>query len=449
MKQLTLITTDWVDDRPAYSEQQLSFQPDAEGIEKDLVTLYPGMKYQRIYGFGGALTESAGYVLAQMPEESRQEILSAYYGKDGLGYTWARTHIDSCDFSLGYYEAMGRAEDTSLQGFSLQAAEKYVLPLIRQANTAAGKPLAMMMTPWSPPAFMKSNKVRNQGGKLLEEYYPLWAEYICRYIKEYQSQGVDVQLLSLQNEPKAAQTWDSCLFTAEEEREYIRRYLAPALKAHGLEQVGIIIWDHNKERVFERAEEVIQDAEMQQLVAGVAVHWYSGDHFESLAMVREKFPDKRIVFSEACVEYNVIADQNQLGNAQMYAHDLIGDLNNGLDTFIDWNIILDQQGGPNHVKNYCDAPIMCDLNEKTWRKNLSYEYIGHFSKYIRPGARRIGFSRFTDRLEVTAVENQDGSLAVVWMNQGDSEISFFLRLENEVCKVTAKPHSIATAIVAG
>lgn len=414
-----------------------------EQREKDLINVYPQVRRQTITGFGGAFTDSAGYVFSQMPPELQAQLLRDYFGPDGLGYTMGRTSIDSCDFSLECYESCSSAD---LNNFDTSRAQQYVLPMIRRAQKELGRPIAMMLTPWSPPAFMKNNQSRVGGGELKEEYCDLWAEYICRFIKAYQAAGVDVKMLSSQNEPKAVQRWDSCILDGTREQRFIRSHLYPALKRYGLEDIALLIWDHNKERAFERACETICDAEMEAIISGIAVHWYSGDHFEALQMLRERFPDKQLIFSEACVEYSVHADQNQLGNAQMYAHDLIGNLNHGLSAFLDWNLVLDEMGGPNHVGNYCDAPMLYNFHTGILTKNLSFDYIGHFSRYIKPGAVSIGLSRFSQQLEATAACNPDGSISVVVMNPHAQSISCYLRLGGKVWPITQAGESISTYV---
>lgn len=410
--------------------------------EKDLVNLYPDVQYQTVNGFGGAFTDAAGYVYAQMPQEKKRELIHAYFSRDGLRYSLGRTSIDSCDFSTEQYDSL--AEGAALSEMDISRAGRYVLPLIADAQKETGRPIAMMLTPWSPPAWMKTNGSRVQGGELKAECAEIWAEYICRFVKAYRAQGVDVRLLSVQNETKAVQRWDSCLFTAAQEREFVRGHLAPALKRNGLEELCLLIWDHNKERAYERTVETISDEEMERLVGGVAVHWYSGDHFEALQMIRDRYPDKQIIFSEACVEYSVFGSGHELQNAQMYAHDIIGNLNHGMNAFLDWNLVLDENGGPNHVGNFCDAPIMYDTHTGELRKNLSYDYIGHFSRYIQPGARRIGISRFDGRVEVTAFRNPDGGVAAVLLNRQPEELSFFLRMSGRVYPVTLPAESIST-----
>ena len=138
----------------------------------------------------------------------------------------------------------------------------------------------------------------------------------------------------MQNESKAVQTWDSCIYTAKEQKEFLRDYLWPSLKVHGLDDIGIYLWDHNKERVFEWAETII-DEETTGMIRGMAFHWYSGDHFEALRMIREKYPDKQLLLSEACIEYSKFSADDYLNNAQKYAHDMMGNLNEGMNTFLD------------------------------------------------------------------------------------------------------------------
>ncbi|MBQ4437058.1 MAG: glucosylceramidase [Clostridia bacterium] len=414
--------------------------------EKDLVNLYPSVRYQQIEGFGGAFTDAAGYVFSLMPEDRQKQFLDGYFSESGLGYVFGRTSVDSCDFSCEMYAAGDGENNEDLHCFDMSRPMRYVLPLIRRAEETAGRKIRMMFTPWSPPAWMKTNGSRIGGGQLKEEYAPLWAEYICRYLLEAEKLGMQACFLSTQNEPNATQVWDSCRLTGAEEGDFIRRYLYPALQKNGLDHVSLLIWDHNKERAFDRACETICDPEMEKIVGGVAVHWYSGDHFEALQMIRERFPDKRIVFSEACVEYSLYKGDNQLRNARMYAHELIGSLNHGLNVFLDWNLLLDEQGGPNHVGNYCDAPVMYNTRTGDLAFNLSFDYIGHFSRFIKPGARRIGMSRFGGPLEVTAAENPDGTVCAVVLNPADEKVSFFLRVNGRVWPVTQEGDSISTYV---
>jgi glucosylceramidase len=417
-----------------------------KGQENQAINLHPEFKYQTFEGFGGSLTEAAAYTWHQMPEDLKKELLEDYFGKSGLGYTQARMALDSCDAALSNYSAMEDENDINLESFSLKRDEEYILPFVKAINGVSGKPITVMLSPWSPPPFMKTNGEKNHGGKLKKEYRALWAEYFCRYIEEYRKHGVNVARISIQNEPAALQKWDSCVYSAKDEKEFLRDYLYPALQKHNLKDLEIYIWDHNKERAVERALETI-DETTGKIIDGIAVHWYSGDHFEALSMIKERYPDKKVIFSEGCVEYSKFSAGNQLANARMYGHDIIGDLNAGARAFIAWTILFNSEGGPNHVNNLCEAPIMYDVKNKTMEKKLGYTYIGHFSRYLLPGSVRIGMSKFTDKLDVTAFMRPDGRIAAVIMNRTNEAMQVFLRLHQELIELTIPGDSIGTALL--
>ena len=285
--ELRLISTTYEGKERITREQTIPFCDDG-GREEQLINLYPQVIYQQMDGFGGAITDSAAYIYSLMNPEQKKQMLDEYFGQGTMKYRFVRIPIDSCDFSLSHYEADGDEADASFESFSFARVEKYILPMLADAEAAYGGRLEIMLSPWSPPAYMKTNGERNHGGKLKACYWKRWAEYICRYVEEYRSRGFNVTMLTLQNEPKAVQTWDSCIYTAQEEKIFLRDYVWPSLAEHNLTDIDIYIWDHNKERAFEWAETII-DAETDHMVAGIAFHWYSGDHFEALRMLRERF----------------------------------------------------------------------------------------------------------------------------------------------------------------
>ncbi|WP_068502743.1 glycoside hydrolase family 30 protein [Paenibacillus kribbensis] len=442
---IKLVKTTYQDDRKNTDQEKIDFSPD-QGVEMKVVNIYPEMEYQTFDGFGAAITEAAGHTFSLMSEESQKHILDAYFGPNGNRYNLLRTHIDSCDFSLGQYAAVNDPEDREFKSFSLERDEQYIIPLLKEAQLTAGKSLSVMLSPWSPPDFMKTNGQRTHGGSLKPEYRAFWADYISHYVKEYRKKGFKVDMLTIQNEPNAVQTWDSCLYTAEEEKEFLRDFLYPSLVKNGLQDIEVHIWDHNKERMFERACTII-DKETDKMVSGVAFHWYTGEHFDAIQLVHEKFPDKKLIFSEGCVEYSRFSLAGQLENAQMYAYDIIGNLNAGMTAFIDWNLILNKEGGPNHVNNFCDAPIMCDTEQDIVQEKLSFTYIGHFSRYIEPGARRIASTKYTDKLHLVSMKNPDGSIVVVLLNRSNEEVPVALRMKGQVAEFLVPANSIVTGFI--
>ncbi len=410
----------------------------------EVINVYPEFQYQEIKGFGGAFTESAGYCFGQLSETAQEQFLDAYFSDGGLRYSIGRTHINSCDFSLGNYAYVEDAADTEFQSFSLEKAENYVLPLLRRAQERAGRTIRLHAAPWSPPAFMKTNGEMNHGGKLKPEYRTAWARYLARYIKEMRKEGFEIWYISPQNEPDAKQTWDSCLYTAQEEKEFIRDYLGPVLEQEGLADVHILIWDHNKEVMFDRADAILSDEAASAYISGVGMHWYTGDHFDAISLVKEKYPGKEVLFTEGCVEYSRFDPNRILQQGEMYAHDILGDLKHGANSFCDWNLLLDAKGGPNHVGNFCAAPVMLTGDGKDFEKQPSYYYIGHFSRFIQPGAVRIATTQYSDAVECLAVRNPDGERAVVLLNRTDREIACDVKEAGVGTRVVLEPHTIAT-----
>lgn len=295
------ITESWGKERLQTQDNTILFTED-DGTENAVVNLYPEMTYRTTEGFGGALTDAAGYVFSRMNEKQKEQVLDMYFSEKNMNYNLVRIHMDSCDFSTHLYSAVTDEKDAELSSFSFEDTEKYIIPLLDAAQSKAGKKLKIMLSPWSPPAFMKTNHNRKNGGSLKPEYRALWAEYLCKYIEIFRNRGYEVVRMSIQNEPKAVQTWDSCVYSGQEEKEFLRDYLYPALKRHNLEDIEVFIWDHNKERLFERAQAVI-DKDTDSMISGLAFHWYSGDHFEALDLVREQYPDKKLILSESCLEF--------------------------------------------------------------------------------------------------------------------------------------------------
>ncbi|MBN9654725.1 glycoside hydrolase family 30 protein [Halobacillus sp. GSS1] len=426
-------------------KEELSFTE--QGVEEGApaITILPEERYQTVMGFGGAFTEAAAYTLSQIPEEQRMEVIESYYHPSkGLGYSLGRTHIHSCDFSLGNYTYV-EEEDQELRTFSIDREHKYVIPMIKDARVMRGEDLTILSSPWSPPAWMKTNKEMNHGGQLLPEYRETWARYYAKYIHAMEESGVPIWGVTVQNEPDATQVWDSCRYSAEEERDFVRDHLGPTLKGEGLGDKKIIVWDHNRDMAYERAKTILSDPEAAEYVWGTGLHWYVSEEFENLTKIHEKFPDKHIIFTEGCIEGGV-----QLGawhTGERYGRNIMGDLNNWLEGWIDWNLVLNEEGGPNHVGNYCDAPVIVDTQKNKLHYNSSYYYIGHFSKFIKPNAVRIKLQMDHHSLQGVAFQNEDDSIVLVVMNETDEAEEVSVVLHGKSCPVTFAPHSIYSFVI--
>ncbi|SDS45637.1 glucosylceramidase [Opitutus sp. GAS368] len=411
------------------------------------LTLDPSQQFQEMVGFGGALTESSAYVLAQLPAARRAEVLRRYYDpQDGLGYTLARTHINSCDFSVNMWELDATPGDYDLHDFSLAPMRKWLLPLLHDAIKASGGRLRILASPWSPPAWMKTNNRMDDGGALRGEYAPAWANYFVKFVQRMKAEeNIDIWALTVQNEPQAKQVWESCIYSAAQERDFIKNHLGPALAGAGLSGVKLLGLDHNRDLLEQFADTELGDPAAAKYLWGIALHWYDpGKDFAVSARVHARFPDKPVLFTEGCYEGGRTIGSWEHGEG--YAHQMIGDIRNWVVNFMDWNIVLDERGGPNHVGNFCDAPVIVDTVTQEVRYGPSFYYLGHFSKYVQPGAHRIGSSGGPAALESVAFANPDGSLAVVVLNRTDAAVSFTLAAGGEALACTVPARAIQTYV---
>lgn len=415
--------------------------------KQQYVFIDPAKSFQTVLGIGGALTDAAAETYAKLPEARRRELIRAYYDpQDGIGYSLGRTTIHSCDFSSGSYTYVAEG-DQELKTFSLAHDEQFRLPLIKDAIAAAGGKLTMYASPWSPPAWMKDNKDMLHGGKLLPEFADAWARYFVAFIRAYEKAGVPIWGLTVQNEPMAIQRWESCFFTAEEERDFIRDHLGPVLAKNDLGDRKLITWDHNRTLMYERARVMLDDPAAAKYVWGVGFHWYANDSYDNVRRVKEAYPDTHVLLTEACLFPWDRVKMNEWHWGESYGVALLRDFNNGADGWTDWNILLDETGGPNHVKNFCYAPVHADTQTGELLFMNSFYYIGHFSKFIRPGARRIISSATTDVLQTTAFRNVDGRIAVVVLNTTDKDQPFNLHVDGATAAASSPAHSITTLVV--
>lgn len=430
----------------------LAFEKAGQPLETEIcVFVDPERTFQTFLGIGGAITDASAETFYKLPAEKQKEVLTAYFDQQkGIGYTLLRTNMNSCDFSSESYTYVNDG-DTDLKSFSIDVDKRYKIPLIKQAMVTAGGTLPLFVSPWSPPAWMKTNNNMLQGGKLKPEFYQSWANYYVKYINSLEKEGVPVWGLSIQNEPMAKQTWESCIYTAEEERDFLKKYLGPTMHKAGLAEKNIIMWDHNRDLIYQRAQTYFSDPEVASYAWGIGFHWYedwSGGLpvFENVRRVQEAFPDENILFTEGCAESFNAERYEAWVLGEEYGRSMIHDFNNGSVGWTDWNILLDEFGGPNHVGNFCFAPMHGNTKTGNLTFTNSYYYIGHFSKFIRPGAKRIIASPSRSQLIATAFKNTDGSVAVVVMNESDKALDYKLWVSGKAVQVNSLPHSIATLV---
>lgn len=438
VKQIRTTKTKYWDEMPEFEFSDKFLMSDTSFVINTKNT------YQTITGFGGAVTESAVTTILEAPKELQNEMLKSYYTAEGLNYNLGRVHIASSDFSLGNYEYL---KTPDLESFDMSHEDEYLIPMLHKIDKLHGKKINYLASPWSPPAFMKSNKERNYGGILLKKYYPLYSEYLVKYLEEMEKRDINITSLSIQNEPAATQTWDSCLYSAEDERDFVKNNLGPLLEKKN-NKIKVLVWDHNMGDILvKRAHTVFSDIEASKYIYGVAFHWYGNEDFDSLDRYKKLYPDKGLMFTEGCVEYSVYGKDNDWSKGgEHYARHIINDFNNYNECFIDWNIVLNEKGGPNHVGNYCESPIMYDRINSKIIKNSSFYYIGHFSRYLKEGAKRINSVKLSSNSKIHSSSFIQGNEVItVVLNEGWIE-NVTLVIDGKGKQISLPNNSISTFV---
>lgn len=440
------------------------------------IVLFPEKKFQTIIGFGGSFTESSATLLNQLGKQNRDSILNAYFGSDGAKYSLTRTHINSCDFSLGNYSYAPVAGDKELKSFSIDEDRNDIIPMIKEAMAISKDGFNIIASPWTAPPWMKDNNSW-VGGKLLPEYYDTWALFFSKYLNAYKNEGINIWGLTVENEPLGnGNNWESMVYTPEEMVDFVSNHLGPKLQSDG-HKVKILAYDQNRGTELEQWAKVIyKDEVSSKYFDGFAIHWYAStvDWFpESLNFTHDLAPDKLLIQTEACVDSEVPhwkddnwywskestdwgwdwAPEDQKSHhpkyvpVYRYARDIIGCLNNWVDGWVDWNMVLDRQGGPNWFKNWCVAPVIVDPEKDEIYFTPLYYTMAHFSKFIRPGAMRIGFENPDNELMVTAAQNPDGSIAVVMLNMNTEPKNVNLNLGGRITEVQISGQALQTIVI--
>lgn len=441
-----------------FSEKSYTYGDGAQNGEACAINVYDDLEYQEILGFGGAFTETAAYNYSLLSDDAKKDFLEKNFDeKNGIGYNFGRTHINSCDFSLDIYCNV-KENDKTLETFDISRDRKYIIPFLKDAIKYCKNEIVLLASPWSPPAYMKDNASPVKGGSLLDDYKAVWALYYTKYIKAYKQEGINISAISIQNEPNARQTWESCYYSDEDEREFLVDYLIPTLDKEGLGDIKIIIWDHNKERVYDRAKSIFSDATARERVWAVGHHWYSGDHFGAMTLVHEKFNKPCI-----CTEFCGGMDGDPLTLAERYAREMCENFNNYTIASCDWNLLVDDEGGPFHNRtgqavvaqgvviekktDGCYAPVIYDRKKKELIYTPIYYYIGHFSKFVKRGAKRIATTKFSDSVSTCAFRNPDGTIVCVVLNRADTATKLNFRHNAVLTEIPLQAHSIITVVI--
>jgi glucosylceramidase len=447
-----------------------------EGSEKVIININPAEKIQTITGFGGSFTEASASLINRLSPENRKKILEAYFGESGAQYSLTRTHIASCDFSLSNYTYAKVENDMKLEHFSIEEDKNDLIPMILEAKAISKEGFQIIASPWSAPPWMKDNK-KYVGGKLLPEFNDAFALYFSKYLQAYKKEGIDIWGLTVINEPHGnGNNWESTLFSPEEMTDFVQNHLGPKLEEDNWGTVKILGYDQNRAGLPEWVDAMFKNEETSKYFAGTAVHWYEStyDYFpDVLQYAHKKAPTKHLIQTEACVDSEIphwnddtwywkkeatdwgwdwASEKDKhlhpkYAPVNRYATDIIGCLNNWVDGWVDWNMVLDTQGGPNWFKNWCVAPVIVDPEKDEVYFTPLYYTMYHFSKFMRPGAVKIGCTISDKEVMSTAVKNPDGSIAVAIFNPTDKELSIEMNFNNQKINSSISAKALQTVVL--
>ena len=386
-------------------------------IDEEIV-INPNKTISFFSGMGAALTPASTANYKQLDSYNKNKLLNAYFKE--LKYKYIRLPIGSCDFaeySYDYYKPFG---------INMKEDEINIEPLLDKIRDFHPSYLA---SPWTPPRIWKFPIIN----RLRRLCYGRYARYLIKYILYYKEQGVNIDFLSIQNEPHAYQKWESCLWSNHAMKVFIKHYMAPLLRKYDL-NTTIMLHDHNKDDLLKSIDKLYVDDDK---VGAIAFHWYTGSHFKELKKVHDKYPNLLLIESEMSCGFSPYNEFEWINDAELYANEIIGNINNGMNIFIDWNLLLDEYGGPNHKKNYVKAPILRHEDE------LIITPIYHYLRHISLHREQLVLASKYKKLKVIA-SLKDKDIVITVLNNTNEDISFNIK---NMVKDKINKHSINTYII--
>ncbi|XP_068623495.1 lysosomal acid glucosylceramidase-like [Battus philenor] len=372
-----------------------------KGYSATLV-LNPKQRYQTVEGFGGAVTDSASMNWKSLPESMQQSLINSYFSIKGLEYNMLRVPIGGCDFSTHPYAYNELPEnDVQLSNYSLTHEDyKYKIPMIRAINRVATSPVHIVASTWSPPVWMKTNRNFSGISHLKHEFFQTYALYHYKFIEKYAGEGISIWAVTTTNEPLdgylGIAPFNSLGWTVKHMGDWIVNNLGPTIRESMFKDVKILAVDDQRFTIpFWFYLMIRENPKAVEYIDGVALHSYADKVVPAyiLDLVSKTNPDKFMISTEYCEgSFPWQTNKVELGSwkrAVSYTTDILEDLNHNMVGWIDWNLCLDMRGGPNWANNNVDSPIIVNAARNEFYKQPMFYAMGHFSKLIKRGSRRI------------------------------------------------------------
>ncbi|XP_050308225.1 lysosomal acid glucosylceramidase-like [Anthonomus grandis grandis] len=417
---------------------------------KNLVTLN-----QTIIGFGGAFTDSAGINILKLSKRVQEQLLQSYFGDEGVQYSVCRIPMGGTDFSIRGYTYCDQCNE-SLDGFTLQEEDiKFKIPLIQKATKIRGRNnIKYFASAWTAPTWMKTSGTLTGKGTIKEKYLDLWAQYYLKFVEAYRDHDINIWGITTQNEPVNGVVGSKIPangFTSGQMIKWIRDALGPAVRNSSFKDLKIML--HDEQRILLPVLNlfILSDSKVLEYADGIAVHWYT-DFIAPAATLLLSTSDKKNLFrlaSEACAGYREEEQPVVLGSwerAEEYLNSIMDDLRYGLSGWVDWNIALDEEGGPNYVNNNVDSPIIINSTADEFYKQPMFYALGHFSKFLISNSIRIDVEVFGKDLDSLGFLRPDGKVALIIRNRSENRKKIQLNALEFVGSFTVDAHSINTVI---
>jgi glucosylceramidase len=398
--------------------------------------------YQTMDGFGYALTGGSAMLLkTKLTAEARLALLrELFLPEGGIGISYLRVSIGASDldeYVFSYNDVPQGKMDLALSGFNLAYDTLYLIPVLKEI-LSLNPAIKIMGSPWSPPAWMKTNN-HVKGGSLKPEYYGVYATYFVKYIRAMAKAGIPIDAITIQNEPENPNNTPSLLMTTVEQNEFIKKHLGPAFKAADIE-TKIILFDHNCDHP-EYPIAILDDPETKPFVDGSAFHMYLGE-ITALSKVHDAHPDKSLYFTEQWTwskgEFG--------GDLRWHVKNLIvGATRNWSRNVLEWNLASDENFDPHTNDGGCDSCKGALTIGDSVTRNVSYYIIAHASKFVPPGSVRIS-STLTDNLHNVAFLTPEGKKVLIVVNDNDTDKSFSIQYKNKTGKSTLPTGAVGTFV---
>ncbi len=398
--------------------------------------------FQTVDGFGFTLTGGSAYLINRMDGTSKSNLLKELFGNgaDAIGISYLRVSIGASDLSaevFSYNDLPAGQTDPTLAQFSLSKDTVDLLPVLKEI-LQINPSIKIMGSPWSPPVWMKDNG-NSKGGSLLPQYYATYAQYFVKYIRAMEANGIRVDAITPQNEPQHGGNNPSMVMSAQQQADFIKNHLGPAFQAAGI-TTKIIVWDHNCDNPNYPIT-IMNDAAAKAFIDGSAFHLYAGD-ISALSGVKAAHPDKNLYFTEQWTGANGSFD----GDLKWHVKNvIIGSMRNWSRIALEWNLANDPSYGPHTPGGCTECKGALTLNASVVTRNVSYYIVGHASKFVYPGSKRIESNGGTN-LHHAAFLRPDGKKVLIVLNETGTASDFNIRYKGKLAKTSIPAGSVATYV---